>query len=76
MYLGRVVEMADRDAIYESPRHPYTRALMAAAPVPVPPTDGRRRQHAPLAGEMPSPAIHRRAAYFTPAAPDTRSCLT
>jgi ABC-type oligopeptide transport system ATPase subunit len=36
MYLGRIMEVADREALYETPRHPYTQALLAAAPVPDP----------------------------------------
>jgi oligopeptide/dipeptide ABC transporter ATP-binding protein len=54
MYLGRIVELAGADDIYARPRHPYTRALLAAIPVP----DPRRRQPpVPLAGDVPSP-IH------------------
>ena len=36
LYLGRIVELADRDAIYDDPRHPYTKALISAVPVPDP----------------------------------------
>jgi peptide/nickel transport system ATP-binding protein len=54
MYLGRVMEIADRDALYDSPAHPYTQALLAAAPTPDPEAE-RRRPHALLAGEVPSP---------------------
>lgn len=50
MYLGRVVESADRRSLWAHPRHPYTRALMDAVPDPA-----RRRQAAPLAGDLPSP---------------------
>jgi len=53
MYLGRTVEIADADVLYETPRHPYTRALLAAVPVPVP---GRIRPEAELVhGDVPSP---------------------
>jgi peptide/nickel transport system ATP-binding protein len=54
MYLGRVMEVADRDALYAEPLHPYTRALLDAAPVPDPVVE---RQRAPrsLKGELPSP---------------------
>jgi len=55
MYLGRLMEVADRDSIYRRPRHPYTRALLAAVHVPDPIVE-RRRQVAPLVGEIPSPS--------------------
>ncbi|HEV8281214.1 MAG TPA: ABC transporter ATP-binding protein, partial [Candidatus Limnocylindrales bacterium] len=53
MYLGRFVELADRDSIYRKPAHPYTRALLAAVHVPNPRLE-RQRVSAPLAGEIPS----------------------
>jgi oligopeptide/dipeptide ABC transporter ATP-binding protein len=52
MYLGRICEAAPRDALYGDPRHPYTQALLSAAPVPEP---GARRERAVLKGEPPSP---------------------
>ncbi|WP_428562841.1 MAG: ABC transporter ATP-binding protein [Solidesulfovibrio sp. DCME] len=52
MYLGRIVETAPTRALYDGPVHPYTRALLAAAPA----VDPRRRQPAVLAGEAPNPA--------------------
>ncbi|HEV8698583.1 MAG TPA: oligopeptide/dipeptide ABC transporter ATP-binding protein [Candidatus Limnocylindrales bacterium] len=54
MYLGRFVELADRDSIYKKPAHPYTRALLAAVHVPDPRLE-RQRVSAPLTGEIPSP---------------------
>ena len=54
MYLGRVVEMATSDAIYRAPRHPYTRALLAAAPI-ADPRLARARATALIEGEIPSP---------------------
>ncbi|MGD2133090.1 MAG: ATP-binding cassette domain-containing protein, partial [Maricaulaceae bacterium] len=54
LYLGRVVELADRDAIYEHPRHPYTRALISAVPVPDPRVE-RNRERVRLIGDLPSP---------------------
>ena len=54
MYLGRVVELADRDALYAAPQHPYTKALLDAAPVPDPKVERSRAPRA-LRGEIPSP---------------------
>ena len=54
MYLGRVMETADRDALYADPLHPYTRALLDAAPVPDPVVERMRAPRA-LRGELPSP---------------------
>lgn len=50
LYLGRMMEIAPRDALYGSPRHPYTRALLAANPLPDP---ARTQPRAPLRGEAP-----------------------
>jgi oligopeptide/dipeptide ABC transporter ATP-binding protein len=55
MYLGCLAELAPRDALYRSPRHPYTRALLDAVPLPNPAAQ-RAKTHAPLSGEIPSPA--------------------
>ena len=52
MYLGRVVELADKHALFAAPRHPYTQALLSAIPVPEP---GLLRQRVLLAGDVPSP---------------------
>ncbi|BBK36133.1 oligopeptide ABC transporter ATP-binding protein OppF [Allostella sp. ATCC 35155] len=54
MYLGRVMEMADRDELYRAPLHPYTQALLDAAPVPDPALERARTPRA-LTGELPSP---------------------
>ncbi|HEY5048231.1 MAG TPA: oligopeptide/dipeptide ABC transporter ATP-binding protein, partial [Rhizomicrobium sp.] len=63
MYLGRVVELADADALYADPRHPYTRALLAAVPRPDPRSE-RARSHAMLTGDLPSPLDPRSALTF------------
>jgi peptide/nickel transport system ATP-binding protein len=54
MYLGRVMEIADRDTLYAEPLHPYTQALLEAVPVPDPLIEARRK-HRVLGGEVPSP---------------------
>jgi oligopeptide transport system ATP-binding protein len=54
MYLGRAMEQAPRNELYERPLHPYTRALLDAVPSPDPEA-AREQPHAPLAGELPSP---------------------
>ena len=54
MYLGKIVEVADRRDIYDRPQHPYTRALLSSIPVPDPRVE-RDREPIPLKGEIPSP---------------------
>jgi peptide/nickel transport system ATP-binding protein len=54
MYLGKIMELADRDEIYKQPLHPYTKALLDAAPIPDPRVEKARAPRA-LKGEIPSP---------------------
>ena len=54
LYLGRIVEMADRDAIYDDARHPYTKALISAVPIPDPKIE-KTRERLKLSGDLPSP---------------------
>jgi oligopeptide transport system ATP-binding protein len=54
MYLGRAVEIADRESLYANPRHPYTQALISAVPIPDPKLESER-DHSLLQGDLPSP---------------------
>jgi oligopeptide/dipeptide ABC transporter ATP-binding protein len=65
LYLGRVMELATRERLYAAPQHPYTKALLSAAPIPDPAVE-RSRKRVRLTGEPPSPLDPRSALRFLP----------
>jgi oligopeptide/dipeptide ABC transporter ATP-binding protein len=68
MYLGRIVELADCDELFDNPLHPYTRALLDAVPVPDPTVEAAR-SFRPVKGEVPSPMNPPSGCVFHPRCP-------
>jgi peptide/nickel transport system ATP-binding protein len=66
MYVGQIVEIAERDALFQQPRHPYTMALLSAVPTTNP---RARRQKIVLSGEVANPAAPPAGCYFHPRCP-------
>ena len=66
MYLGRVVELSNKSALFKTPLHPYTQALLSAIPTPVP---GAKKDRIVLQGDVPSPVNPPSGCHFHPRCP-------
>lgn len=73
MYVGRVVEVAPTEKLYQQPKHPYTEALLSSIPKPDP---ARKKRRIAIAGEIPNPANPPSGCYFHPRCPYAQAICT